>query len=198
MGKLDGACGYLSGSMEYVADHGVEWRQKFTRLVRESDLNIDLIDPTDKPGDEKIEEKNFQIKLQENGNFRELQKYVGNYRRLDLRFTDLSDFLIVMVNPEVPQWGTSNEVYVSEDQHKPTFFICDNTLYNLPRWLFGVMEHITEDDPQKAIEQSNVFQSVEDVIAELVALDNGLKPLSREWVLVRNYIEMRRSWVSKS
>ena len=50
MGKLDGACGYLSGSMEYAKDHGVEWRRKFVSLVAEAKLKIDLIDPTNKPG----------------------------------------------------------------------------------------------------------------------------------------------------
>ncbi len=201
MGLLDGALGYLSGPMEFVADHGVEWRRKFIRLTEEAGLNVDLIDPTNKPGGENIkigENKSVQEELQNQGRFRELQEYVETYRRPDLRFTDISDFIVVVVDPAIAQWGTSNEVYVSEGQHKPTFFICDSTLYNLPRWLFGVIEEITEDDPQKAIEQSNVFQSVEDVIAELVALDNDLKPLSREWVLVRKYIEVRRSWGLKS
>lgn len=194
-GKLAGACGYLSGPMEFVADHGVEWRRKFIRLTEEAGLDIDLIDPTDKPGGKDIkigENKADQERLQKNGQFRELQEYVEGYRRPDLRFTDISDFIVAVVDPRVPQWGTSNEVYVSEAQHKPAFFICDGTLYNLPRWLFGVIDEITEDDPQKAIEQSNVFQSVEDVVAELIALDSGQKPLSNEWVLVRKDIERRR------
>ena len=199
MGLLDGAWGYLSGPMEYVADHGVEWRRKFTRLVYEASLDVALIDPTDKPGGQDIkmgEDKSTQVELQVNGRFRELQQYVNRYRRFDLRFTDHCDFLVVVVDPSVPQWGTSNEVYMGEDQHKPAFFICEGGLYNLPRWLFDVIEEITEDDPEKALNESNVYLTVEDVVNELSLLDTGVKPLSKEWVLVRRDIE-RRAEINK-
>ena len=194
-GKLDGALGYLSGPMEYVADHGIEWRRKFIRLVKESDLNIDLIDPTDKPGDESLkigENKAVQVELQKQGRFRELQQYVHEYRRYDLRFVDISDFLVTVIDPRVPQWGTGNEVYVAEMQHKPNFFICEGGLYNLPRWAFDVVDKIYSDDPELAMQQSNVYESVEDVVAELIALNSGEKTMSHEWVLVRKDIELRR------
>lgn len=196
MGKLDGALGYLSGPMEYVADHGVEWRRKFLKLAKEAKLNIDMIDPTDKPGDEEMkigENKTIQVDLQSSGQFKELQKYVRNYRRFDLRFVDYSDFLVTVIDPSVPQWGTSNEVYFAEMQHKPNFFICDGSLYNLPRWLFDVIDKIKSDDPVKAMKKCNVFQSVEDVIEQLVKLNSGQKKLNEKWVLVRKDIERRRN-----
>jgi len=195
MGILDGACGYLSGPMEFVADHGVQWRRKFIQLVRKANLDIDLIDPTNKPGGREVrigEDKPFQQELQKTGQFRKLQEYVKKYRHFDLRFTDISDFLIAVIDPRVPQWGTSNEVYVAELQHKPCFFICDGGLYDLPRWLFDVIEKIEHDDPKRALEQTNVYQSVEEVVAELQLLDQGMNPLSDEWVLVRRAIEERR------
>jgi len=190
-GRLDGACGYLSGPMEFVADHGVEWRRKFVRLVGEAGLKIDLIDPTNKPGgiDIKIgENKAHQETLQREGRWKELRQYVKSYRRYDLRFVDISDFLVVVVDPRVPQWGTSNEVYVAELQHKPMFFICDGGLHNLPRWLFDVIDL---DNPEKG-KRCNVFQSVEEVVTELVSLDMGLYPMSNEWVLVRKNLEQQR------
>ena len=190
-GLLDGACGYLSGPMEFVADHGVEWRRKFIKLVNEAGLNIDLIDPTNKPGGEDVrigENKETQIKLQKEGKFRELKDYVHSYRRYDLRFVDLSDFLIVVVDPRVPQWGTSDEVYTSERQHKPTFFINEGGLYKLPRWLFDVVD--LGDEPGKFC---NVFESVEEVVQKLVELDNGTVPLNNEWVLIRKHIENSRN-----
>jgi muconolactone delta-isomerase len=195
-GKLDGALGYLSGPMEFVADHGVEWRRKFIRLVRDAGLDIDLIDPTDKPGGENVkigENKAVQVELQQQGRFRELQEYVNEYRRYDLRFVDISDFLVTVIDPRVPQWGTGNEVYVGEMQHKPNFFICEGGLYNLPRWLFDVVDKIESDDPEEAMLHCNVYESVEDVVRELIFLNSGLKPLSKEWVLVRKDIEARRA-----
>ena len=192
MGKLDGACGYLSGAMEFVADHGVEWRRKFIKLINQSGLKIDLIDPTDKPGGIKIgENKSHQEMLQKQGRWKELQEYVGDYRRADLRYTDNSDFLVVVVDPRVPQWGTSNEVYEAERQHKPMFFICDGGLANLPRWLFDVID--LDEGTGHYRKHCNVFQTVEEVVEHLMALDNGSIPLSKKWVLVRKDLEQRRN-----
>lgn len=190
-GKLDGACCYLSGPMEYVADHGVEWRRKFIRLAQEAGLNLDFIDPTNKPGDGEMrvgEDKNYQTMLKEQGRWEDLRRYVGRYRRLDLRFVDLSDFIVAVVDPRVPQWGTSNEIYFAEMQHKPMFFICDGGLKNLPNWLFPVIDL---DDPLNG-KRLNVFQSVEEVIEELIDYDTGIAEMSDEWVLVRKFLERQR------
>lgn len=195
MGRLDKACGYLSGPMEFVSDHGVTWRRKFTKLVYEAGLDIDLIDPTDKPCgiDSHIgENQEYQRMLQETGQFKVLQQYVRKYRRYDLRSADNCDFIVAVVDPTIPQWGTGNEIYVAEDQHKPTFFIIEGGLKKLPRWLFGVIERIESYDPLIAERESNVFQSVEEVVEQLVLRDNGTIPLTEEWVLIRKFIEDRR------
>jgi len=192
MGVLDEAIGYLSGPMEFVRDHGVEWRREFIRLVRKAELDIDLIDPTNKPGQPIGERQDYQNELQRTGQFKELQAYVSNYRHYDLRYTDISDFLIVVVDPTIPQWGTSNETFVAEMQKKPSFFIIEGGLYRLPRWLFDVIDRIYSANPIEAQKEANVFESIEEVVQELVALDKGVKKLSREWVLVRKVLrEMR-------
>lgn len=189
MGKLDRASGYLSGGMECVADNGVGWRKKFRALSREVGLKIDYVDPTDKPGPLKIgENKQYQIGLQKSGKFRELADYVRSYRRHDLRFVDGSDFLVVSVDPDIPQWGTADEVYFAESQHKPMLFICKGGLYTLPRWLFDVIEI-----PYFNLE-SNVFENVESVVEHLKALDTGQFPMSDKWILYRKYLEESRDF----
>lgn len=191
-GKLDGACAYLSGAMEMVSvEKAVAWRQEFIKLLKEANLKIDCIDPTNKPGGSTCgnqEDKNYQIKLQTEGRWVQLKNYVGHYRRLDLRFVDLSDFLVAAIDPSVPQWGTSNEIYEAERQHKPTFFIVEGGLSKLPRWLFDVVDL---DDWNRGT-RCNVFESVEQVVQELVRYDSGQLHLSDEWVLVRRYIERSR------
>lgn len=192
-GLLDGACCYLSGPMEYVADHGVEWRRKFIKLAHEKALKIDFIDPTNKPGDGDMkigEDKGYQTTLKEQGRWEELQEYVQSYRRLDLRFVDHSDFLVAVIDPRVPQWGTSNEIYCAEAQHKPIFFICDGGLSNLPNWLFDVID-LPGGFKQKRL---NVFESVEDVIKELIGYDTGRYDMSNKWVLLRKKIELARKY----
>lgn len=191
-GKLNGATCYLSGPMEFVADHGVAWRRKCITLCRQKGLKIDFIDPTDKPGGKDIkigENKEHQIMLQSQGRWKELRDYVHAYRRYDLRFVDLSDFLIVVIDPTIFQCGTLDEVFLAERQHKPMFFICEGGLSKLPRWLFDVID--LEDPATKT--RCNVFTSVEDCVDEIVGIDRGWFPMSSEWVLVRRHIEEQRN-----
>ncbi|MHA2428341.1 MAG: hypothetical protein ACXADB_09990 [Candidatus Hermodarchaeia archaeon] len=201
MGKLSGALGYLSGAMEYAEDAGVGWRREFCQLVRQTKpkLEVGLLDPTDKPkGKFGCEDTAHQTKLQQAGKFRELQQYVRSYRRHDLHCTDSADFIIVVVNHQIPQWGTANETYVAESRHIPSYFVCENGLYNLPRWLFDVIDKIKSDDPIIAQREANVFNSIEEVVDELVALDQGTKPLSEEWELIRLAIKQRTEIISTS
>lgn len=189
-GRLDGACCYLSGAMEYVTDHGIGWRREFIEKSIKADLKIDFIDPTDKPGGEDIkigENKAEQEKLQREGRWKELKDYVDAYRHYDLRFVDISDMMVVAINTKVPQWGTANEVYMAENQCKPMFFICEGGLYEMPRWLFGVIEL---NDRGRS---SNVFRSVDEVVEHLLHLDCGYVSMSKKWVLVRKWIEARRT-----
>lgn len=180
MGKLDGAIGYLSGSIEFAADHGVGWRKKFIALTKAKKLKIAYIDPTDKPTEEHIklrEDQSYQTTLQNNGNFFELKQYVHSYRHHDLRFVDYSDFIVIMVDPDIPQWGTGDETYMAESQHKPMFFICKGGLYKLPRWLFDVIQFKDE--------QWNVYETLEEVIEQLILRDNGTIPLDEDWIMIR-------------
>jgi nucleoside 2-deoxyribosyltransferase len=180
--------------MECVADHGIEWRRKFIRLVEEADLKIDCIDPTNKPGGDNMrigENKEFQAQLQRDGKWAELKHYVHQYRRADLRFVDYSDFLVAVIDPRVPQWGTSNEIYEAERQHKPMFFVVDGGLKNLPRWLFDVID-LDGEVKGNMWTVGNVFESIEAVVKRLQLLDQGIMELTDEWVLVRRHIEESR------
>ena len=191
-GKLYGACCYLSGAIESASDDGVGWRRRFIDLSKEANLHIDFIDPTNKPGgiDVKIkEDKNYQIDLQNNGEFLKLKEYVSEYRRYDLRFVDLSDFLVVAINPKIHICGTYDEVFTAERQHKPIFFICEGGLKKLPRWLFGVVD---VEDKDNGI-RGNVFETIEQVIDELVQFDTGKIHMNDEWVLIRKHLEKVRS-----
>lgn len=193
MGLLKGAVGYLSGPIEYVADHGVEWRKKFIDLSKKAKLGILCIDPCNKPeidGWEELlkrlprEDQIHQRRLQEDGKFEELREYVSSYRRLDLRLVDYSDFIVVVVDPSIPQWGTANEVYMAEAQHKPLFFICPDGMKKLPRWLFDVIDF--------GDGRCNVFESVEEVIEHLIQINDRKIKITDEWVLIRQALEKIR------
>lgn len=187
---LDGAVAYLCGAIEHASDDGIGWRRRFIDLLQKADLSIDCIDPTNKPGGEcgkPIDEaKQHQIDLQKGRRWDELRDYVHSYRRLDLRFIDYSDLVVAAIAPDIPQWGSANEIYEAERQHKPLFFIVDGGLSRLPRWLFDVI------DLPGPNTRGNVFETVEEVVEELKLLDRGDVPLSDKWVLIRKYIERTR------
>jgi hypothetical protein len=179
MNKLDQATCYLSGSIEAAKDGGVSWRQDFIKSIENANLKIQCIDPTNKPGDPSMkigENKEYQNQLQANGRFEELQQYVTNYRRFDLRFTDISDFIVAAIDPSLHLCGTYDEVFLAERQKKPRFAICKGGLYKLPRWLFGVFK--LED----------VFEDINGVIERLVQLNNGTYLMDDRWVLIRKYL----------
>lgn len=194
MGILRGSICYLSGAIEYAPDHGVSWRQDFIQKAKAAKLGILCLDPTNKPeieGWDSIlkghlrEDQQYQQQLQGNGEFKELQRYVSGYRRLDLRLVDYSDFLVVAVNPTIPQWGTANEVYMAESQHKPIFFVGPSGEI-FPRWLFDILD-ITEEDYIR-----NLFLSVDHLIEHLCKINNGEIKINDEWVLIRQALEKIR------
>lgn len=190
-GKLDLALCYLSGAMEFAPDNGVGWRRKFIDMVWDAGLNIDFLDPTNKLEGYKQgldEDKGYQDRLQSTGEFLKLRDFVASYRRYDLRCVDYCDFIVTVVDPNIHLCGTYDEVFTAERQHRPSFFVCEGGLKRLPRWLFDVVEL---DDPQKGT-RCNVFETLEEVVNELVALDRGELPMSDEWVLLRKYIEKNR------
>lgn len=176
---LDGATIYLSGSMEMAKDHGVGWRRNFIRLVENANLPIKCIDPTNKPGPAHIkmgEEKGYQERLQQEGRFEELRSYVHSYRRFDLRFVDLSDAIVCVIDPDISHWGTPNEIYLAESQHKPIFCIIEGGLSRLPRWLFDVIPF------------ENIFEDLESCVNRLESINQGLYPMCDKWVLIRKYL----------
>ncbi len=168
MGMLDHAVCYMSGAIEMAKDHGVGWRKKIIELSRQAGLKIDYIDPTEKPGEKHLnigENVNHQARLQQEGKWRELRDYVRNYRRSDLRFVDISDFIIVSIDPTIAQWGTANELYVADSSN--------SRVVALPLWLFDVVD----------LDDLNVYDSLEGIVSTLVDLNEGEEPLSDKWVL---------------
>lgn len=187
MNNLNGAVCYLSGAMEFVEDDGIGWRQEFTEKSYKANLNLSILDPTNKPkhiSTTTSEDKNLQIKLQQEGKFKQLQLFVSDYRKKDLQLVNLSNFLVTMIHPSVPQWGTANEIYLAESQSKPNFIICPGGLSNLPRWLFDVVGKIHTDYLPDAMHQANVYDSIDSVIDELLKINSGEILMNDDWLIL--------------
>jgi hypothetical protein len=128
--------------MEKDASNGVDWRQTIQTVL--ADLKICWLDPTDKPttiGYETIETK------QELFNARQAQDYDAIHQRMkiircvDLRMTDISDFLVVNLDPDVPTFGTHEEIANANRQKKPIIIRIVGGKKRTPFWLLAMLPH---------------------------------------------------------
>lgn len=184
MGKLNEAIIYLSGPMENSLDNGATWRKEFIQQVKNSGLKIYMIDPTDKPGTNvgNQEDRFYQLQLRNEGRYEELSSFVKQYRRVDLRFCDIADAIVVFIDPKISSWGTCNEIYVGESQRKPMFVVCEGGIKNLPNFGFDIFDI------------NLVFESKEELIDYLIKLDNGEIHLGDKWILFRQELKRLKYW----
>jgi len=175
---LNEAIVYLAGPIECVKDFGVGWRDDF--IMKSDHLNLDIINPCNKPSNCTAEvgrsgERTVD-RLRRQRKWSELQRFVKGFRREDLRFTDLADFLILYINPSIHMCGSYDEAFNAERQKKPLFAICEGGIEKLPTWLFGVFS------------TNEVFDNVDQCIAHLEKLNDGRIELDDRWVLIRKYL----------
>ena len=174
MGKLDGAIAYLSGAITFVSDDGICWRQDLKNKCKLAIPRLEFFDPTDKPPGLEGEigfEKYKALEWKKNGQFDEITEHVKEYRRVDLRMVDNSNFLIVYVDLDAYTVGTWDEVVTCERQCHPILAIIKQGKKNAPDWLFAMMRH------------EEMFESVQECVDYLAKLDCGEIKMDKRWVL---------------
>lgn len=133
---------YLAGAMEKDATNGVEWRQAIQATL--ADLHICWLDPTHKPteiGHETLETKQELIRAREAGDYEAIHNLMKTIRCVDLRMTDISDFLIVNLDPKVPTFGTHEEIANANRQKKPIIVHLVGGKEKTPLWLLAMLPH---------------------------------------------------------
>ena len=137
---LSGSRAYLAGNLEYTEDnfeHG--WRQRIGGELRK--LSVTVLDPTDIVFKGQPIEKREELKrLRGEGKFDEVAEYMKEVVRKDLRQIDVSDFIIVNWNIDVPTFGTPHELTIALQQKKPIFLAVGDKL-RTPLWFFGTLPH---------------------------------------------------------
>ena len=141
--RLHGLKCYLAGPIDYAEDDGKGWRKKMTKWLTK--YGVMVFDPCDKKVahakyKEVDEEKKKMMTLKASGRFFELTQRMKEIVHYDLRMTDISDFLIVYINPEIPMFGTIHELLNSLHQRKPTLVVIEGGKKNVSNWLFGIMD----------------------------------------------------------
>lgn len=130
------------GAMDRALDHGVGWRRDITPFL--DNLGVVVLDPTRKPisiGLEGIEDRDRRRHLKETGQWGTLVKEIKLLRAVDLRMVDMSDFLIVNIDPEVHACGTYEEAFWGNRLKNPTLIHIEGGKGEVPDWLIGTFPH---------------------------------------------------------
>jgi len=141
--RLRGLRVYLAGPIDNATDDGIGWRDKLKPYLMGRGMLT--LDPCDKPISytsygEVGEEKEKMMELKKMGRFFELSEQMRAICHVDLRMTDVSDCVIVYINPKIPMCGTLHELINSLQQRKPTLVVVEGGKKNAPNWLFGIMD----------------------------------------------------------
>lgn len=144
MNRLANMRCYLAGAIEKESYGGVQWRTKLKSDLRE--LNIQWLDPTDKPTTVGIENEDTGRMLKQyrsQGNGVAVKEIMRPIRHVDLRMIDLSDFIIARLEPDVPTFGTHEEIDRAIYQHKPVLIMVEGGLDKAPLWWFDKVDLAT-------------------------------------------------------
>ena len=99
--------------------------------------------------------------LKKSERFYELTDRMKEIVHYDLRMVDISDFVVVYIDPEIFIFGTIHELLNSLHQRKPTLVVIEGGKKNACNWLFGIMDF------------NFMFDSFDELKEFLTHIDNG-------------------------
>ena len=141
MNRLKNTRCYLAGAIEKESYSGSQWREKVKSDL--SNLGIHWLDPTKKPTTVGIEDSETALSLRRarndlNGTL--VKSLMKPIRHVDLRMIDISDFVIVRIEPSLPTFGTHEEVDRAINQNKPVLIMVEGGLEVAPFWWFDKVD----------------------------------------------------------
>ena len=156
---------YAIGAMDRVKDGGIGWRRKLIPELNK--LGVIVFDPTNKPTtigieDEKNRHEIEQLKIE--SRFDEASKLVKLIRTIDLRFVDLSHFIVCNLNTEIHACGTYEEFFWANRLKRPILTHIEQGKKNIPNWLLGCIPH------------EHIFNSWDDLLVYLRDVAYGENP----------------------
>ena len=139
--RLWGARCYLSGAMDRVPDRGTQWRERITPYLEH--LGVIVLNPCRKPIyiDPEMENRVVRRKQKKEEDSDSLMQDMKRIRSIDLRLTDMADFLIVNIDMEVHACGTYEELGWANRMKKPILIRCAQGKEHMADWIFGMIPH---------------------------------------------------------
>jgi nucleoside 2-deoxyribosyltransferase len=165
---------YLIGSIQYK--DGSKWREEISIPLEK--MGIVVFDPYKKPFIKDVQEtKDAQeslFKHQQDGNFEYLESKIREIRSYDLNLVDRADFIIANIDPEIPSWGTAEEISWANRQKKPIFLAVKGGPKACPLWVLGMFS------------SKYIYNNTSEIIRTLQKIDSGEKEIdSDRWRLLR-------------
>jgi hypothetical protein len=140
MNRLWGNKAYLISQIDHAKDYGITWREEITPFL--NSLGVIVLNPCKKPtqeGNEVGDDQNILKKLQEVEAYDKLSEKMRQIRSIDLRMIDISDFVIVRLDMEIPACGSIEEITLANKQKKPVLIWCPQGRKRLYRWIYGMI-----------------------------------------------------------
>lgn len=179
MGILYKTKGYLCGNLEYEQEGFTkEWRNYFKEKVK--DMGITCFSPLDKVFKDfgEPETHGFQTHLKDalqRGEYQYVHEKMKVVRDRDLRMVDLANFLVTVINPNIPTIGTIDEVLTGLEQRKPVLMVIPGLGYKgLALWLTSYFK------------PHWVYDSIDGAINELKKIDSGEIKLNLKYWRIPN------------
>lgn len=165
MHTLKGSTVYTVGNLEYDSfSYAAEWRDKIKKEL--TPLGIRVLSPLDSVFKTfKEEAAGFNKHLKENllnpARWMYVHDEAQKIRNRDLAMVDISTFLIGVLDPTKPTFGTIDEIITAKKACKPVFLVIPDKGYTaIPIWLASYFK------------PDWVYNSVDKVIEEVKRIDS--------------------------
>ena len=170
MNRLKGARYYHCGPMQSLPDSGIGYRKIIEDITKK--FGLICLDPTNKPSSvakEDIGTREILLNSIKSGKYEYVHEVMREICAIDLRLVDISDFLILYHDPNIPTCGTWHEMGMAILQRKPVLVLCPSGLDKIPLWLWGVGKY------------QEFFTSIEQLDSYLahLAYDQNIEDLGR-------------------
>ena len=139
LNRLKGLCGYLCGPIDFAKDAGRDWREDMEKFIEP--MGVRVFNPL-KPafygqaGFDDVRRPQIEA-MRKEGRYSELRDEIKSIVHWDLRQVDLSSFLVVNYDPDIPMAGTYEEVFKASLQVKPVLLMIGEDKNRIAKWMFG-------------------------------------------------------------
>lgn len=152
---------YLIGNLESTNDPS-HWRESVAQRLKQ--IGVKCFDPNKthfvNQHSETEQDREVLKEMRRKGNWDYVSNYMKNVIRKDLRYVDLSTFLVANIEPSNPTYGTIHEIIQAAQQSKPILFHIDDK-HRFPLWLAGL------------VDTNMVWEDWEHLYAHLEAINSG-------------------------